>query len=49
VGQALVVAVALPALALLRNTRWEPRMVWSSSVAILLVGAVLFVERAFFH
>jgi hypothetical protein len=49
VGQALVVAVALPALALLRNTRWEPRMVWSSSVAILLVGVVLFVERAFFH
>lgn len=47
-GQALVVAVALPALALLRNTRWEPRMVWSSSLAILLVGVVLFVERAWF-
>lgn len=48
VGQALVVALALPALALLRRTRWEPRMVWSSSLAILLVGIVLFVERAFF-
>jgi hypothetical protein len=48
IGQGLVVAVALPALALLRRTRWERRMVWSSSVAILLVGAVLFVERAFF-
>jgi len=47
-GQALVVAIALPALALLRRTRWEPRMVWSSSLAILLVGIALFVERAFF-
>lgn len=48
IGQGLVVAVALPALVLLRNTRWERRMVWSSSLAIFLVGAVLFVERAFF-
>ena len=48
IGQGLVVAAALPALMLLRDTRWERRMVWSSSVAILLVGAVLFVERAFF-
>ena len=48
IGQGLVVAVALPALGLLRRTRWERRMVWSSSLAILLVGAVLFVERAFF-
>jgi hypothetical protein len=48
-GQALVVAVALPALALVRNTRWEPRMVRSSSLAILLVGVVLFVERALLH
>ncbi|HEU5195163.1 MAG TPA: HupE/UreJ family protein, partial [Methylomirabilota bacterium] len=48
IGQALVVAVALPSLALLRRTRWEPRMVWGSSLAILLVGIVLFVERAFF-
>ena len=48
VGQAMVVAVALPALALVRHTRWERRMIWSSSLAILLVGVVLFVERAFF-
>jgi len=48
IGQAVVVAVALPSLALLRRTRWERRMVWSSSVAILLVGVILFVERAFF-
>ena len=47
-GQALVVAVALPLLVLLRRTRWERRMVWSSSLAILVVGVVLFVERAFF-
>jgi len=48
IGQAVVVAVALPALALLRDTHWERRMIWSSSLAILLVGVVLFVERAFF-
>jgi HupE / UreJ protein len=48
VGQALVVAVALPVLLLVRNTRWERRVMWSSSVAILLVGVVLFFERAFF-
>jgi len=47
-GQALVVAVALPALLLLRQTRWERRMIWSSSLAILVVGVALFVERAFF-
>ncbi|MEX2224055.1 MAG: HupE/UreJ family protein [Candidatus Rokuibacteriota bacterium] len=45
-GQALVVAVALPALALLRDTRWETRVIRSTSVAILLVGAVLLVERS---
>jgi HupE/UreJ protein len=46
-GQALVVALALPALALVRRSRWERRVIWSSSAAILLVGVVLFVERAF--
>jgi hypothetical protein len=48
VGQALVVALALPALMLVRTTRWEQRVIWSSSLAILLVGVILFVERAFF-
>jgi HupE/UreJ protein len=48
IGQALVVAVALPLLALARRTRWERRMVSSSSAAVLLVGIILFVERAFF-
>jgi hypothetical protein len=48
VGQALVVNVALPALMLVRTTRWEQRVLWSSSLAILLVGVILFVERAFF-
>jgi HupE / UreJ protein len=47
-GQALVVAAAIPVLTFIRTTRWERRMVWGSSLAILLVGAVLFVERAFF-
>jgi hypothetical protein len=47
VGQGLVVAVCLPLLLLLRRTRWESRAVLSSSLAILLVGLVLFVERAF--
>jgi hypothetical protein len=46
-GQALVVALALPALVLVGKTRWERRVVWSSSAAILLVGVVLFFERAF--
>jgi len=47
-GQGLVVAAALPLLALVRRTGWERQMVWGSSLAILLVGVVLFVERAFF-
>jgi hypothetical protein len=42
-----VVAAGLPLLLLLRRTRWEPRAVFTSSLAILLVGLVLFVERAF--
>ena len=46
-GQALVVAVALPALMALRRTGYERRLIWGSSMAILLVGLVLFVERAF--
>jgi hypothetical protein len=47
-GQALVVALALPALALLRHTRWEMRVIRAASLAILLVGAILFVERTLF-
>jgi len=46
-GQAAVVAVAVPALMLVRQTRWEGRLIWGSSAAILVIGAVLFVERAF--
>jgi len=44
-GQALVVAVALPMLTLLRRAGYERRLVWGSSMAILVVGLVLFVER----
>jgi hypothetical protein len=47
VGQALVVAACLPLLFLLSRTPWESRAVLSSSLAILLVGLVLFVERVF--
>lgn len=46
-GQALVVAICLPLLILLRRTRWSHPAVVTSSVAILVVGLVLFVERAF--
>jgi HupE / UreJ protein len=45
-GQALVVAVAVPALVLLRRTSWETRMIRGASTAILVVGLALFVERA---
>jgi hydrogenase/urease accessory protein HupE len=48
VGQALVVAACLPLLLFLRRSRWETRTVATSSLAILVVGLVLFVERAFF-
>ena len=47
VGQALVVAVCLPLLLLVRQTQWERRAVAGSSLVILLVGVILFVERAF--
>jgi hypothetical protein len=45
-GQALVVAVALPALLRLRRTSWERWMIRGASTAILVVGLALFVERA---
>jgi len=47
VGQALVVAACLPVLALLHRTRWESRAVFASSMAILVVGLVMFAERVF--
>jgi hypothetical protein len=47
VGQALVVAAALPALFLFRQKGWGRRLAQGSSVAILVVGVVLFLERAF--
>ena len=47
-GQALVVALALPALALLRRTHWETRVVRIASLATLLIGSILFVERTLF-
>jgi HupE/UreJ protein len=44
-GQALVIAAALPLLALVRRSRWERRVIWGSSAAMLVLGVVLFVER----
>ena len=46
-GQALVVVAVLPVLAALRRAGYERRLIWTSSMAILLVGLVLFVERVF--
>jgi hypothetical protein len=45
-GQMLVVALAVPALALVRRTPWPHRIVWASSAAVLVVGVALFVQRA---
>ena len=46
-GQAAVVVVVLPILLALRKRPWEPRMVAVVSTGILVVGLVLFVDRAF--
>lgn len=46
-GQALVIAILLPVLVLLRRSKWEGRAVLASSIAILATGVVLFVERVF--
>jgi hydrogenase/urease accessory protein HupE len=47
VGQALVVTLALPVMLILRKSAYEHRMIQGSSLAILLVGLVLFAERVF--
>jgi hypothetical protein len=47
-GQALVVAGLLPLLLLVRRSPWEGRLVVTSSIAILVTGVVLFVERVLF-
>jgi len=46
-GQAIAVIVAVPLLIWLRRFRWEPRAVAAISVAVLVVGLTLFVDRAF--
>ncbi|HEU4438908.1 MAG TPA: HupE/UreJ family protein [Methylomirabilota bacterium] len=46
-GQALVIVACLPLLLLLRRTRWAGPAVATCSLAVLAVGLVLFVERAF--
>jgi hypothetical protein len=47
-GQAMAVIAVLPALMWLRRTKFEPRAVLTASVIVLVVGLVLFVERALF-
>jgi HupE / UreJ protein len=46
-GQAIAVLIAVPLLMWLRRFRWEPRAVAAISVAVLVVGLTLFVDRAF--
>jgi hydrogenase/urease accessory protein HupE len=47
-GQALVIAAAVPLLIGLRRVSWRPQAVGIVSVAVLAIGVVLAVERAFF-
>jgi hydrogenase/urease accessory protein HupE len=47
VGQTLVVALVMPLLFLLARRQWAPRFVWTCSLAVLVTGVVLFVERLF--
>jgi hypothetical protein len=47
IGQALVIAILLPCLMLLRRSQWAARAVVVSSIAILATGMILFVERLF--
>jgi hypothetical protein len=42
-----VIAALLPVLVLLRRSRWQTWAVHGSSLAILVVGVILFVERLF--
>ena len=46
-GQAIVIALAIPALMFLQRVAWRPQAVRAMSAAVLVVGAVLFVDRAF--
>ena len=46
-GQALVIAAAVPLLIGLQRAAWRPRALAVMSWAVLAVGVVLFVERAF--
>jgi len=46
-GQAVAVLLAVPLLIWLRGFRWEARAVVAMSVAVLVVGLALFVDRVF--
>jgi hydrogenase/urease accessory protein HupE len=47
-GQAIAVMAVVPLLLWLRKFKWEPRAVAATSIIVLAVGLVLFVERAVF-
>jgi hydrogenase/urease accessory protein HupE len=47
-GQATAVLIAVPLLFWLRKFKWEPRAVAATSILVLAVGLMLFVERALF-
>jgi hydrogenase/urease accessory protein HupE len=46
-GQAMVVAVLVPLLAMMRRTAWEPRVVQTASIVLAAVGFAWLVERLF--
>jgi hypothetical protein len=47
-GQAAMVVAALPLLLYIRRRPWEPRFTMAVSAIVLVVGLVLFLERALF-
>ena len=47
-GQGLVIVAAIPVLISLQRASWRPQAVGVTSLAVLMVGVVLVVERAFF-
>jgi hypothetical protein len=47
-GQAIVLLLTLPILALAHGKPWEPKLVAILSAIVLALGVFLFVDRAFF-
>ena len=47
IGQAAIIAVAVPALLWVRRFAWAPQIATTISAAILVAGVLLLMERAF--